>query len=618
MTAAAATLEQTLANAREKLRAARTHAAHWEGELSSSALSTATAVCALAMLDRVTQQGRPSPLVRAGAAWLCANQNADGGWGDTCDSPSNISTTTLAWAALGMRGPDATECKATIERAEAWLRTRTGDLTPAALARTIAPIYGEDRTFSAPILTLCALAGRFGAGRDAWGHVPPLPFELAALPRNWFAALGLPVVSYALPALIAIGQAHHHHCPTRNPVLRVLRAITRGRTLHVLRAIQPTSGGYLEATPLTSFVVLSLAGSGHAEHPVAEHGRRFLEASARPDGSWPIDTDLATWLTTLSIDAFAGGGRLGENLTARDRARLRDWLLAQQFRRPHAYTGAAPGGWAWTNLSGGVPDADDTAGALLALYHLTSCDTPAAPPPDIRQAAKAGTAWLLGLQNRDGGIPTFCRGWGRLPFDRSTPDLTAHALRAWQAWQPYLPVATQRRLQRATPRALQYLLNAQQADGSWIPLWFGNQGCPDQASPLYGTARVLRVGRGAAQNTAHHDAWPDAHQRGVNWLLDAQNTDGGWGGGATIRSSIEETALAVEALADGSAREDPRVVAALDRGCQWLIERTRGGTHFEPAPIGLYFAKLWYAEQLYPLIFTVAALERVSGARHAR
>jgi hypothetical protein len=38
--------------------------------------------------------------------------------------------------------------------------------------------------------------------------------------------------------------------------------------------------------------------------------------------------------------------------------------------------------------------------------------------------------WLLDLQNGDGGIPTFCRGWGALPFDRSAPDLTAHALRA--------------------------------------------------------------------------------------------------------------------------------------------------------------------------------------------
>jgi squalene-hopene/tetraprenyl-beta-curcumene cyclase len=32
----------------------------------------------------------------------------------------------------------------------------------------------------------------------------------------------------------------------------------------------------------------------------------------------------------------------------------------------------------------------------------------------------------------------------------------------------------------------------------------------------------------------------------------------------------------------------------------------------EPSPIGFYFAKLWYFERLYPLIFTVAALRRAA------
>ena len=32
----------------------------------------------------------------------------------------------------------------------------------------------------------------------------------------------------------------------------------------------------------------------------------------------------------------------------------------------------------------------------------------------------------------------------------------------------------------------------------------------------------------------------------------------------------------------------------------------------EPSPIGFYFAKLWYFERLYPLIFTVAALGRAA------
>jgi squalene-hopene/tetraprenyl-beta-curcumene cyclase len=34
----------------------------------------------------------------------------------------------------------------------------------------------------------------------------------------------------------------------------------------------------------------------------------------------------------------------------------------------------------------------------------------------------------------------------------------------------------------------------------------------------------------------------------------------------------------------------------------------------QPTPIGFYFAKLWYYERLYPLIFTVGALGRAASA----
>jgi squalene-hopene/tetraprenyl-beta-curcumene cyclase len=40
------------------------------------------------------------------------------------------------------------------------------------------------------------------------------------------------------------------------------------------------------------------------------------------------------------------------------------------------------------------------------------------------------------------------------------------------------------------------------------------------------------------------------------------------------------------------------------------VEAVESGRFREPSPIGFYFAKLWYFEKLYPLIFTVAALGR--------
>src|SRR5262245_32969239 len=148
-----------------------------------------------------------------------------------------------------------------------------------------------------------------------WNEVPRLPFQAAALPQSWYRFARMPVVSYALPALIAIGQCvHFHRGGSWNPLGNFLKWATKGRTLRVLRRIQPTSGGYLEATPLTSFVVMALSSirrrRREAEQQVIDEGVRFIVNSERPDGSWPIDTNLATWVTTLSVNALVAAGDL--------------------------------------------------------------------------------------------------------------------------------------------------------------------------------------------------------------------------------------------------------------------------------------------------------------------
>ena len=597
-----ARLAAALQRATSALLAEMNAAGYWTGELSSSALSTATAVISLAKVDA----SRHAALIRGGLRWLAENVNTDGGWGDTTQSKSNISTTALCWAAFGAANADD-EFPATVKNAETWLREKCGADGPvnegtdaswrtALLPQAIARRYGKDRTFSVPILMTLALSGRLGA--DGWRLIPKLPFEIAAMSHKFWGALRLPVVSYALPALIAIGQAIHHHAPTRNPVTRLLRALTRKKTLRVLETLQPPNGGFLEATPLTSFVTMALASMGHASHVVARKGIEFLAASVRANGSWAIDTNLATWTTTLAIKSLA---HQPGALTPEQCASLRAWLTGQQWNVEHPYTHAAPGGWAWTDLPGGVPDADDTPGAMLALKQLGATDAVA------RDAAFAGIRWLLGLQNRDGGIPTFCRGWGALPFDRSSQDLTAHTLRAWNAWRTEIDPGARPVLVRAMARGLAYLVRTQREDGAWVPLWFGNEHAPGDENPLYGTAHVviaLRDLSGSGMSPALGPA-----TRGAAWIASAQNDDGGWGGVRGVPSSVEETALAVEALAGTSHG------ASVERGVAWLVARVESGAWREPSPIGFYFAKLWYHERLYPLIWTVGALGRVMSFR---
>ncbi len=576
---------------------------HWDGRLASSALSTATAVLALHIAARNGHSAvdRLDAMATAGATWLIGHQHADGGWGDTIRSRSNISTTAIVWAALSKLAEHDARLAAAVARSCRWLRDAAGDITPAALRSAILRRYGKDRTFSVPILTVLALTGKLGAdSRAAWRSIPQLPFELAAVPHAWFQHLRLPVVSYALPALIAIGQVRHHFAPSRNPIARTLRDRLRGVTHGLLRAMQPESGGYLEATPLTSFVVMSLAGMGETSSPVVEAGVHFLIESMREDGSWPIDTNLATWVTTLSIGALAEAGAVAPQ----DIPSLRAWLIGQQSTREHPFTHAAPGAWAWTPLSGGVPDADDTSGALLALRQLGD--------PDVTStaAAAAGVRWLLGVQNRDGGVPTFCRGWGALPFDRSTPEITAHALHAWSVWYPHVDPSLQQKVRIAARRALSFLAATQRADGAWIPLWFGNEGAPDEDNPTYGTARVLVALQSSLVDEEPRTA--ACRRLAVQWLVNVQNPDGGWGGNRDVPSSIEETGLVLAALGRSSADGDERrIVEAARRGAQWRGGATSAGTETPAAPLGLYFARLWYYEELYPLVFALAGLASV-------
>jgi squalene-hopene/tetraprenyl-beta-curcumene cyclase len=402
-------LDRTFLTTRKRLLAERIAAGHWVGALSPSALSTATAVWALAMADRARQEKGPGPfvtnysaLIRGGLDWLAANRNEDGGWGDTTLSKSNLSTTVLVWAAFAA-APNAH--RRAVADAEAWLRRHIGDLEPEHLATAVIARYGNDRTFSAPILSMAALAGRLGPAPDSWQHVAPLPFELAALSHRWLKWLRLPVVSYALPALIAIGQARHHFLPSISPAARLIRSAVIGKTLEVLTGIQPPSGGFLEATPLTSFVTMNLIGAGRADHPVVAKGMEFLAASARPDGSWPIDTNLATWVTTLSVEALAASPDFAAVLAADERRAVIEWLLGQQHLVEHPYTHAPPGAWAWTDLAGGVPDADDTAGALLALRRLVSPEN----TPCRLSANRSSGRGTAGLPSRGGGPTTFPR-----------------------------------------------------------------------------------------------------------------------------------------------------------------------------------------------------------------
>ena len=649
-------MEQAIARLRSDLVLLKGSANHWTGTLSTSALSTATAVSALSIsrdefrkkswpIEQESRSDRHAPanwdrLIENGSEWLSRAQNTDGGFGDTDRSLSNIATTLLVLAAWQLAGHNSRYAE---RIAAAW-----GYVDRRGSWEGLRQRYGKDKTFVVPIMTNCALAGLVD-----WAQIPTLPFEAAALPQSWYRLVQLPVVSYAIPALVAIGQAQYVHCPPRNPIARMVRAAARGPSLKVLTRMQPTSGGYLEAVPLTSFVLMSLASIGLGASRVAVESRKFIIDSVLEDGSWPIDTNLATWVTSLAAASFfdarswegeapaefgigtTGASPSRESSPSRGASpsqlewdRTIDWLLTCQHRKRHAFTGAEPGGWGWTNLSGAVPDSDDTPAALIALgkWHeacltrhahgdASTSSLEAVRLERVRLAARTGCRWLIRLQNRDGGWPTFCRGWGTLPFDRSGSDLTAHAIRALSAWNiAFGSGARIKGFDAAIERGWGYLEKHQNKNGSWLPLWFGNQDRDEEDNPIYGTGRVLlcysqcdRVGEPASQ-------------RGLAFLLENQNADGGWGGGknsfypgsdptlGSATSTIEETSVALEGIMSGGGTKD--CTDSIMRGVNWLCDAIQRDHHRVSQPIGFYFARLWYHEKMYPLVFSLGALNK--------
>jgi prenyltransferase beta subunit len=583
----------------QQLLAQRNERGFWDGQLSSSALGVAVSIVAFHFSDALKYENE----IKRAIQWLVRNQNADGGFGDSPESLSNISTSLLAYSALYVTKNEGQVSSPTIEALSMYLKQAGIDVQSTEMAQHVLEFYQKDFTFSVPILTTCALCGI--PESDAFDRIPQLPFELALMPRKVYRLLNLNVVSYAIPALVAVGIVIFKHKKSGR-FMKFLRRRSVPKAMSLLEGILPESGGFLEAIPLTAFVVMSLVRSSFCDHVVVRKGLDFLQRTQRSDGSWPIDIDLSTWVSTLATKAYRE--RLDEFWDEDSKMKLTHHLLNIQNHSIHPFNGTGAGGWGWTHYLGSVPDGDDTPGVLLTLLQLNSN-----PSIQVVQSILAGCDWLLNLQNSDGGFPTFSRGWGKLPFDQSCADLTGHALLALaevlQKLGNDVPPVKRFKYQRSVEKAIQYLCKHQLENGSWLPLWFGNQYQSKHQNPVYGTARVTAylndvLGCGWISDAFRNQLESRVHKAQA-FLVSVQNADGSWGGDLNLNGTIEETALAVSAL---SNNVDMKNVA--QQGLQWIDEQS---IPFEAAPIGLYFASLWYSEKMYPQVMALEAYVRMSN-----
>ena len=248
---------------------------------------------------------------------------------------------------------------------------------------------------------------------------------------------------------------------------------------------------------------------------------------------------------------------------------MREWLLGQQSTREHPFTHAAPGAWAWTPLSGGVPDADDTSGALLALRRLGD--------PDVAGHRGSGGRRTLvargseSRRRRSDVLPRLGHAAVRSQHARDHRARAAGVERLVPAFRSGAAAGRCEARSAAGPDVPRGHASARTARG--FRSGSATSTRPTRTIPTYGTARVL-LGS-AFEPRPRRAASRRMSSARRPWLLEAQNADGGWGGSRAVPSSIEETGVVLAALgrsvADGDER---RIGEAVARGARWLSDAT--------------------------------------------
>ncbi len=611
----------------ESVRAALEHArAHlldlqhpdgwWKGELETNVTIDAEDLFLryyLGILDRKQTE--------SSARWIRSRQREDGSWATFYGGPFDLSTTVEAYLALRLAG-DSPEAEH-MRRAAVLIRASGG--------------VERSRVFTRMWLSLLGLW--------SWTEVPMLPPEQIMLPARapfsvysfgcWArqTIVALSIVSALRPQasppfaidelrtgadsapsvndvwdrlFVLLDRALHLY--ERRPIGALRRRALRRAERWVLeRQERDGSWGGIQPPWVWSIVALHALGRPLDDPALAkalagldvftiedEQGRR-IEACQSP-----------VWDTGLAVLALLDSG-LGATDPRLERAAR--WLVSCEVRVRGDWSvhrrKLEPGGFPFEFANDNYPDVDDTAIVVPALRRAL----PGAEPAD--GACERSLVWTLGMQSKDGGWAAFdvdntSRLASRLPFcdfgavtDPPSADVTAHVLEM-------LGHEGMGNLREAR-RGLDWLLAAQEPDGSWFGRWGANF--------IYGTAAAVPAL--AALGLAEHESV----RRAIAWLERIQNSDGGFG--EDMRSyndpswrgrgdsTASQTAWALLAF---HAADELNETAW--RAVDWLVQAQRAdGSWDEPQFTGTGFPwdfNLNY--HLYRQIFPVMALGRVLGA----
>jgi squalene-hopene/tetraprenyl-beta-curcumene cyclase len=634
-----AELRRAIGAGRDRLLSQQHADGHWCAELEGDTILESEYLMMLLFFGLRDQRFEQA------CAYLRRQQQPHGGWSIYPGGPPDVSPSVKAYFVLKLAG-DAPE-------AEHMRRAR----------EVILELGGLEACNSFTKLYLSIF------GQWSWRDSPAVPPELILLPR-WFYLNIYEMSSWsrAIVVPLSILWAYKPHRPVevtldelRTGVERVKRGENRrerfwfaffrlvNELLHLaerLRLFRPVRGralrlcerwvlerleksdGLAAIFPAIANAAMALSCRGYAsDHPAVASQLRELERfEILEDGELRLQPCFSpVWDSALSMHALLEAG-VDPAGTALQKAA--SWLLDHEVRTPGDWTVKSPrvepGGWYFEYANEFYPDCDDTA-KILAVFAKLRMNDPA-EEQRRQQAVRRALDWVRAMQNRDGGWGAFERECTReiftyVPFadhnamiDPSTADVTARCIEAFIAHGASAD-------DPAVRRALAFLKAEQEPEGCWYGRWGSNY--------IYGTWLALCALRAAGEREG------EAARRGVRWLLDRQNPDGGWGESLESytddswrgrgESTASQTAWAMMGLLAVTTADELRQVAAagpagspaavpvgeaLARGARWLVEsQSPAGDWDDQGWTGTGFPRVFYLRYHdYDLYFPLQAL----------
>ena len=596
---------------------------YWCGELEADTTLESDYI----LLHTLLGTGNPERFAKC-ANYILRNQNEDGGWGIYRDAPSNISASVKAYFGLKLCGykPD----HPALVRA----RTKILELGGVTEVNTFTKIY------------LCFL------GQYDYDAVPAIPPEIVLFPNwfwfniyeisSWSRAILVPLsVCYAkkpfkkIPDEMGVeelfvggrdkSRMHLHWSKKliswRNFFLALDRLTHWAERVHIrpLRSIalkkaekwmlarfEMSDGlGAIYPAILNAIIALRCLGYSLDDPQVIRALDEFEKLGIEEKDTFRMQPSKSpVWDTAYALFAL---GEAGVPANDPRMVKCADWILQKQVRTVGDWKvknpEGQPAGWYFEFNNEFYPDVDDTAMVCLGMTHVEH--------PNgryQRESVQRAIDWIFSMQCKNGGWASFDKNNDRMVFehipfadhnamlDPPTVDITGRILEMLAAYG-------YDRNHPVVKRAIKFIRQEQESDGSWFGRWGVNY--------TYGTMLVLRGL--AAMEIDYHEPYV---QHAAEWLRMVQNPDGGWGetcgsyDNPNIKgigpSTASQTAWAVLGLmAANDTRSD-----SVARGIAYLLRtQQKDGSWDEPFFTGTGFPRVFYLKyHMYRQYFPLLAL----------